>query len=142
MISQTAEYALRAMVYLAMNSSQSHTVEEISQNTKVPCGYLSKVLQALRKASLVASQRGLGGGFLLAKSVSELTILEIINAVDPIQRIYSCPLELKTHGRTLCSLHKRLDNAMREVEKAFASTSLEEILENPTRSIPLCESRK
>lgn len=140
MISQTAEYALRAMVYLAMNADQPHTTEEISETTKVPSSYLSKVLQSLRRANLVQSQRGLGGGFVLSRPASETTILAVVNAVDPVQRIRSCPLDLKTHGTYLCALHKRLDDAASQVEKAFAETTLSEILERPTESIPLYES--
>ena len=69
MISQTAEYALRAMVFLAMRESAA-TNEQIAQVTKVPPGYLSKILQQLGKAKLVSSQRGLGGGFVLFKGSS------------------------------------------------------------------------
>jgi Rrf2 family protein len=60
----------------------------------VPAGYLSKVLQSLGRAQLVNSQRGLHGGFTLARAPSELTVWEVIQAVDPLQRIRSCPLGL------------------------------------------------
>lgn len=140
MLSQTAEYALRAMVFMAMNAESSHTTEAISEKTRVPSGYLAKVMQALRRANLVSSQRGLGGGFVLTRRPEEISILEVINAVDPMQRIHSCPLDLASHGAVLCALHKRLDDAMSIVEKSFSSTTLAEILEKPTKSIPLCES--
>jgi Rrf2 family protein len=142
MISQTAEYALRAMVYLAMKDGEPQTTGQIAETTKVPAGYLSKVLQSLRRAGLVVSQRGLGGGFVLAKPPGKTSILEVVNAVDPIQRIRSCPLDLQTHGTVLCALHKRLDDAMSEVERAFARSTLAEILERPTKSIPLVERRR
>lgn len=141
MISQTAEYALRAMVFLAMNPDKPQVNETIATGTKVPASYLSKVMQALSRAGLVKSQRGLGGGFTLVKEPDSTTILEIINAVDPINRIESCPLDLKTHGVVLCALHKRLDEAIQLVEQAFEKTTLEEILSKPTKSIPLCENR-
>lgn len=141
MISQTAEYALRAMVYLAMNSDTPQITEKIAEGTKVPPGYLSKVLQALARARLVKSQRGLGGGFTLANAPERTTILEVVNAVDPIRRIESCPLDLSTHGVNLCALHKRLDHAISLVETAFANTTLQELLTKPTNSVPLCESK-
>lgn len=140
MISQTAEYALRAMVFLAMNQNNAQVTERIAAGTKVPASYLSKVLQSLSRAGLVKSRRGLGGGFSLAKAPEETTILEIINAVDPIKRIESCPLDLNSHGVVLCALHKRLDEAIQSVEQAFEKTTLEEILARPTKSIPLCDS--
>lgn len=140
MISQTAEYALRAMVYLAMNSDEPQITEKIAAGTKVPSGYLSKVLQSLSRAGLVKSQRGLGGGFVLKNQPDSITILEIVNAVDPIKRIESCPLDLASHGVVLCALHKRLDDATQMVENAFQETTLKEILAKPTKSIPLCEN--
>jgi Rrf2 family protein len=139
MISQTAEYALRAIVYLAMNPGNAFTTQQISLTTKVPAAYLSKVLQSLVRAQLVQSQRGLGGGFLLTKAPEEINILEVLNAVDPIQRIRTCPLGLKVHGTTLCALHKKLDDATAIIEKTFSDTTIAEILARPTASTPLCE---
>lgn len=137
MISQTAEYALRATVYLAMNPGNAFTTQQISETTKVPAAYLSKVLQSLVKAQLVKSQRGLGGGFVLTKPPEDISILEVLNAVDPIQRIRTCPLGLEAHGSVLCALHKKLDEATATIEETFAQTTIAEILARPTASIPL-----
>jgi len=95
-------------------------------------------LQSLAHAGVVRSQRGLGGGMSLAKTPEELTILEVVNAVEPIQRIKTCPLGLAAHGVRLCPLHKRVDNALAMVEEAFGSSTLAEILAEPTQSKPLC----
>ena len=139
MISQTVEYALRAVTHLAQRSPEACTTEEIADVTRVPRAYLSKVLQALVRGGVVRSQRGIGGGMTLTKSPAELTILEVVNAVDPIQRIRSCPLGLASHGIHLCPLHTRLDNALALVEDAFRNSTLAEVLAEPSRSTPLCE---
>ena len=139
MISQTAEYALRAVVYLAGAKGQPRTTQQIAEKTKVSSGYLSKVLQALGRAGIVASQRGLHGGFTLLQEPEELTIYDIVNVVDPIHRIHTCPLGLRKHGVQLCPLHRRLDDAMATVEEAFTSTTLAELMsdsKNPSK--PLC----
>ncbi|QDU28172.1 HTH-type transcriptional repressor NsrR [Anatilimnocola aggregata] len=138
MLSQTVEYALRAVVHLASMSPTARTTEQIAQATLVPRAYLSKVLQSLARGGVVQSQRGLGGGVSLVKSPDQLTILEVVNAVEPIQRIRTCPLGLPNHGTHLCPLHKRVDNALAMMEQAFASTTLAEVLAEPSRSIPLC----
>jgi Rrf2 family protein len=96
------------------------------------------VLQQLSHAGIVQSRRGRGGGVVLAKTPAKVTILEVVNAVDPIGRIRECPLGLAAHGVHLCPLHRRLDNALALVEKAFRETTLAEILAEPTRSRPLC----
>ena len=142
MLSQTVEYALRAVVYLANRPCESARTSEIAELTKVPPAYLSKVLQALSREEIVTSRRGIGGGVTLSRDPSELTVLDVVQAVDPIQRINSCPLELKAHGVHLCPLHRRLDNAMKAVEDAFAATTLAEILGEQSASIPLGDVRK
>lgn len=63
MISQTAEYALRAVVFLSKNADMAYTTDQIAKVTHVPAPYLSKVLQPLIKARIVQSQRGLGEDF-------------------------------------------------------------------------------
>ncbi len=138
MLSQTVEYALRAVVHLAQHAPDAQKTSEIAAATKVPAAYLSKVLQGLRGQEIVRMQRGIGGGVSLARSPDELTILDVVNAVDPIQRITTCPLELASHGVKLCALHRRMDNAIMEMENAFRSTSLTELLQDPNPSVPLC----
>jgi Rrf2 family protein len=126
-------------VQLAAISPAASTTGELAAVTRVPQAYLVKVLQALTKAGFVTSQRGIGGGVRLAHAASELTILDIVNATDPIQRIKHCPLELATHGTKLCPLHRRLDAALAQVEHAFGSTTLAEVLGDPSVIKPLCE---
>ncbi len=141
MFSQTAEYALRAAVYLASQEGTPRTTQEIAKATQVKIAYLSKVMQNLVRQGLVQSQRGLHGGFTLVRPADELTVLDIIQAVDPIQRIKSCPLGIKGHIN-LCPLHRRLDQAMKLVEDALGQSTLAELLTEPNRArsipIPLC----
>ncbi len=132
MFSQTAEYALRAVVHLASGEEESQTVGQIAAGTRVPAGYLSKVLQSLSRAGLITSQRGIGGGFRLVKAAQETSLLEVIQAVDPIQRIRNCPLGLDAHGANLCPLHKRLDDAMALIEEQCRATTIAELLEAPS----------
>jgi Rrf2 family transcriptional regulator, nitric oxide-sensitive transcriptional repressor len=130
MFSQTAEYALRAVAYLAEQGAP-RTVAQIAAATKVPPSYLSKVMQSLARAELVVSQRGLHGGFRLAVATTQLCVYDIIQAVDPIVRIHSCPLELPQHAKALCPLHQRMDDALAQVELAFRKTTFAEVLETP-----------
>lgn len=139
MFSQTVEYALRAVVHLASAAPNPRTTEEIAKATQVPQAYLAKVVQNLVQAGILKSQRGIGGGIALVKKPADLTILEVVNAVDPIHRIKTCPLNLAAHGVNLCPLHRRVDNALASVEAAFRDTTLQEILDEPTSSIPLCD---
>jgi Rrf2 family protein len=136
MISQTAEYALRAIVYLADQEGEPCTTAHIAAAAQIPAGYLAKVMQSLSRARLVRSQRGLNGGFTLTKEPAELTILEIVNTVDPVRRFHECPLGL--HGINLCPLHRKLDDAAQRVEDAFRDTTIAHLLNVPPGRKPLC----
>lgn len=141
MLSQTVEYALRAVVHLATVAPESCRTADLAAVTQTPIAYLSKLVQNLNQAGIVTSRRGTGGGISLAIEPEELTLLEVVNAVDPLKRIKTCPLELNEHGTQLCALHRRLDAAYAQVEAAFAETTLAEIVANPKRAKPLCSTK-
>ena len=135
-ISRTSEYALRAVIWLVQEPALSQTTRQIATGTRTPPDYVSKVLQLLAKAGLVRSQRGLGGGFRLAGDPAQITVLDVINAVDPLERILTCPLGLKAHGTNLCPLHCGLNDVMLQMEATFAKTKLADLLNSNTPSIP------
>ena len=140
MFSQTAEYALRAVVWLADHVDDGpagHSV--IAEDAKVPPTYLAKVLQSLAKAKIVSSRRGVGGGYTLNHDPSELTVLDVVNAVDPIKRIHGCPLKLASHGKKLCGMHSRLDNAVALVEVALRESTIADILGETSRPKPMVD---
>jgi Rrf2 family protein len=139
-ISQTAEYALRSVVYLGSQIGQPVTTQRIAAATQVPAGYLSKVLQALGRAGLVDAQRGLKGGYALARPLDELTVLDVINAVDPLERITRCPLRSAVHDGHLCALHRRLDQAIATIESLYRETTIGQLLvEQGISEGPLCD---
>lgn len=139
-LSQTAEYALRAIVWLAEHPGDPQTTQQIADGCKVPASYLSKVLQPLARVGLLSAQRGLGGGHVLEKSVDAISLLDVVNAVEPVQRIRSCPLKLPSHSSRLCALHQTLDDTMAAVEQRFAAISIRQLLEQSTGVRPLCDT--
>lgn len=142
MFSQTAEYAVRAVVWLAEHAEEGATgSRRIAEDTQVPPTYLAKVLHALAKAGIVTSRRGVGGGFVLAYAPAELTVLDVVHAVEPPKRIVSCPLKLKTHRKTLCPMHAHIDEALVKFEDALAGWTIAQILYEPSRPKPMIETR-
>jgi Rrf2 family protein len=137
-VSQTTEYALRAIVCLSQQSiienGQILTAPFIAEQTKVPPGYLVKVLQNMCRAGLVQSQRGIGGGFRLACDPNKTTIYDVLQAVDELPRIEVCPLGNPLHTK-LCPLHQRIDAALESVEVAFKNTTIAELVDTQD---PLC----
>ena len=139
MFSQTSEYALRVMVYLASLDGKQATISQIAEATCTPEGYLAKVLRSLALAELVRSQRGPQGGSVLARSARQISVFDAIQAVDPIERITSCPLGIKGHGVNLCPLHRRLDQAIAMVEDTFKQTTIAELAVAPAGHQSLCD---
>jgi len=92
----------------------------------------------LGRQELARSQPALYGGIALGKSASELTIWEIVQAVEPITRLRECPLELKANRFKLCPLHQRIDDVLAELERAFREATIADILAAPTSGKPPC----
>ena len=138
MLPKAAEYALRTVVCLAHDSDQTESAQLLAEQTKVPRRYLHTVLQDLVRADLVRSRSGPGGGYALARSASEITILDVVKAVAPLERIGHCPLGLPSHTR-LCPLHKELDRAYATTEAAFARVTISHLLRSTSKIVPLCE---
>ncbi len=137
-LSDACEYALRAVVWLAQRPGQPQKVREIAAGTRSAPGYLVKVLQALAKARILSAQRGSLGGFSLERDPATLTVLEVISAIDPIERITICPLGLKSHGSCLCPMHRRIDDAMAAIEESFAASTIADLVNEPAVSRPMC----
>lgn len=138
MISKTAEYALRSMACLAIDPEQPRSADALAQKTQVPRSYLQRVLQDLAAAGLVQSRPGPGGGYELARPTSDVTILDVVNAVSPIERIRHCPLGISSHTE-LCPLHRELDQAYAATEAAFRRVTLKDLVESASPIIPLCQ---
>lgn len=138
MLSRTAEYALRAMVCMAHGSLERINAQRMAQMTQIPRRYLHKVLQDLVTARLAVSSPGPGGGYSLAREAGDISILDVVDAVDPIERITRCPLGLTSHA-TLCPLHQELDKAYASVRNALSRVSLRQLVSSSNKIVPLCD---
>ncbi len=82
-VSTRGDYAARALLSLALHGLDRPTsVKEIAERTALPQPYLEQILLAVKGAGLVRSKRGVGGGYVLARPPAEITLADIISAVD------------------------------------------------------------
>jgi DNA-binding IscR family transcriptional regulator len=126
MISQTAEYALRVVVFLAAADGKGR------RHPRHRHGHEDSDRVSRQGASTARPRgdRGVAaryGGFVLARDAGELTVHDVGHVVDPIRRITTCPLGLRAHRRGLCPLHRRLDDAAALVERAFRDSSIAQL---------------
>ncbi|NOG54969.1 MAG: Rrf2 family transcriptional regulator [Planctomycetes bacterium] len=139
MLSTTSEYALRIMIALTEAGGDSMTTEQIGNFTNVPVDYAGKVLQWLGRAQLVRGRRGRGGGFKLSCDPNATSLLDIVNVIDPLQRITSCPLERDQHKDKLCALHRRIDEVIAQLEDSLRSMTLTSVVEEGDGEPSLCQ---
>ena len=127
MFTQSADYAFRAVAHLAVCRERATTVPQMAEAIGVNAPYLRKVIKKLGDAEIVDVQRGSGGGITLVSDPRELTLLDVLNAVSPVQHFEGCPLGLPEHVR-LCGLHAELEAAICHVEEVLASRSIAELI--------------
>jgi Rrf2 family nitric oxide-sensitive transcriptional repressor len=138
MISRSAEYSLRAVLCVAANGDTPLTAHQIAQATRIPAGYLAKLMQTLVKARIILSQRGLNGGFVLARPPQQITLLDVVRVSDGSSRIDACPLGVKDHEKTLCPLHQRLDTVAETAERELSCCTIGDLLAAGADHLRLC----
>jgi len=132
-LSQTAEYALRAVLYLA---EQPHgrpvRVDEIGDALGIPANYLSKTLATLVRLRILASLRGPHGGFRLAVAPEDLALMQVVAPFDDIAARRHCLLgnpECSDHHA--CAAHQAWKRTSEQVEQFFRSTTVAAIRRAP-----------
>jgi Rrf2 family protein len=128
MISQTAQYALRAVVCLAHASQSSLTSEQLAEMTRVPIMYLSKVMQTLVRADIATSKPGKTGGFSLKIPAETLSVQAVIDAIDAPQGIETYPLDMQSYGSVLRPLYLRLSQMDAMVRKECSKLFIKDLL--------------
>ena len=129
LLSQTAEYALRAMAWLATASGDEPVrAVDLSRATGIPTHYLSKVLRRLVLAGLLESQKGQGGGFSLASAPGEIAFIDILSAVDAYPTEGRCAFGWgECEASDPCPLHNSWSHLNEQIRDWASGTSLEEI---------------
>lgn len=129
MLSDTAEYALRAVLYIADNDGMIR-VDTLAETLGVPRNYLSKTLYALTKAGILTSRRGPRGGFDLAVPADELTLYRIIEPFDAIQARRTCLLGRKECSDiNPCPAHHHWKGISEQIANFFRNTTVRDLIE-------------
>jgi Rrf2 family protein len=129
-LTRAADYAIRVMVHLAGVPSGLRTCkEDIAQSTEVPGEFLSKILQSLSRARLVRSRRGVRGGFELARPGAEITMLEVIEALEGTLELNVCLSQGANCGRRWwCPAHMVWMEAQTAMVRVLAATTLDHLV--------------
>ncbi len=135
--SKACELGIQAVLYLSVKKEKVvFSAEEISKELKVPKEFVSKVLQTLTYKGIVGSKKGKNGGFYLAKSPSNIYLIDIIEAIDGDKIFKSCVLGFPgCSDENPCPVHDKWGKLRNEAYKMFAKESLAQLKEKTIRKI-------
>ncbi len=130
MLSQTAEYALRAVLYVAQHGTDRLVqVNEMAGALRIPRNYLSKIVHALVREGVLQSTRGKSGGFRLAVSPERLYVVQVVSSFGAVGEERHCLLgQAQCRDRTPCAAHARWKQVADRVAEFFRETTIAELL--------------
>ena len=132
MFSATAEYALRAVLFLARDPSEPVKADVIADAIGAPRNYLGKTLNTLAREGIVTSNRGPLGGFSLAIAPSALTLDRVIAVFDEPNHNPKCLLrDGPCNPADACAAHRRWQAITHPVRETLAATSIADLLAAP-----------
>lgn len=133
MLSKTAEYALRATIYIALKGSEDNKlgIEEIAQGIDSPKSFTAKILQLLTQNNrVISSVRGPNGGFFLTDRARKLPVKAILEAVEEENVITKCVLGLKECSETRpCPMHTQYKAIKKQLKQMFEKTSIQQLVD-------------
>ena len=120
-LTKIGDYAVRSALYLSMQpTNKISTVSEIAKDYEIPYHITAKIMQTLIKAGIVMSFRGIKGGFKLAKPANEITLKEVVEAIEGPIVLNDCSINgnLCSRKRINCSIHP----VWKELQQNFINT--------------------
>jgi len=133
MLSKTGIHAIRAVIALAeLPEGAFGGATVIAQSIQAPKNYLGKLLQMLARDGLLESQKGLGGGFRLARDPRTITLLDVVEPIEHISRWNGCILGRETCSeQNPCAMHDRWKTVRDAYLVMLGETTIAQLLEKP-----------
>ena len=137
-LSKKADYALMSMKHLAVRPDSSSSAREISEAYDIPLELLAKVLQRLVRARLLASVQGTRGGYRLARQAAQISVADVIQAVDGPVTVTACSdTDHKCGQYTKCSIRDPLAKIKNRILDALTTVSVAEMALEPDAPAPV-----
>ena len=130
MLSNTSKYAIRAVIYLSLKTSDGMKlgIKQISKDLKIPTPFLGKILQTLAKHRILASTKGPHGGFGLGKKADEIKLIDIVDIIDGEDTFKKCLIRLEHCNETEpCSMHERYSVIRSQLFNLFQNQNISDL---------------
>ena len=133
-LSKKTEYALLALQYIGTHRNNVVSAKEISNKMNIPFDYLSKTMQILMKNGIVNSKQGKAGGYSLAKTSDEISIADVIQAIEEknamaIVECFEKPQKTSCDRLEICTIRNPLKELQSNIEKMLNTTKLSEMID-------------
>lgn len=130
-LGKKTEYGLKALYYLAfVKAGERASVSELGSKLQVPHRFLEQILLKLKRAGLLISQRGIEGGYRLARPPEEITLLDVLRVLDEKHFAVAKPKNAEIDPPT-----RFLSNVFTKLETTLADTSLADLLDQPLKQM-------
>lgn len=130
-ITQESDYALRVVIYFSTLEPKSKvSANIIAENQNIPLRFLLKLLQKLKKADIVESFMGVNGGYALKKSPKDISLKDVIEAVEGPIHLNRCllnPKECNNKGPDKCLIHNALGSVQETLIEQLSSINFKDI---------------
>jgi Rrf2 family protein len=131
LITRETDYAVRTVLYLARDRDRTANVTEVAHAMRIPKSFLAKVLQRLVRHHILASMRGVNGGFRLARKPSEISLLDIMEAIQGPAGINVCAVDSRQCSLSAtCSVHPVWVELRQEFEKKLKKQTIDKLAGN------------
>ncbi len=132
-LNQATDYAFRAVLYLSsLPPGEVVEAKVISESQHIPLRFLLKILRMLTKAGIVKSYQGIGGGYALGKKPVEITLKDVLEAIEGPIRINKCLIDpdfCSKQGAPHCPVHRVLNSIQQAISQEFAKYNFEQLKE-------------
>ncbi|TAI46668.1 RrF2 family transcriptional regulator [Flagellimonas allohymeniacidonis] len=131
MLSKSSKYAIKGVLFLALNSDEKKKVQakDLSAPINAPSSYIAKLLQELVRHGIVSSLKGPKGGFYLNDDNRQVSVMRIVDVIDGHDKFSSCMLSLEEcDAENPCPLHDLVSNGKSEVVKNLENTTIEALV--------------
>lgn len=130
LVTRKTDYAVRCILYLAQANERIANVTEVSRGMHIPKTFLAKIFQKLTKAGLVESIRGMNGGFRLSKSPADISLLDIVEAIQGPVCVNVCAVNGKKCSRSpSCSVHPFWVKLRRDMNRQMREQTIAQLIE-------------
>ena len=137
LLTTKGRYAVMAMVDLAANQGEKPVgLAAIADRQEIPLAYLEQIFAKLKRAALVASVRGPGGGYKLARAAGSIPIAEIVAAAEETMKMTRCATESHTGcmaDKTRCMTHDLWEGLGEQIQQYLGALSLEDVIRRRVR---------